>query len=170
LKSLNRVKAVLASSVLGGIVGSSMSLAYAGGAIALGWPLAILSGISTFLLTNHAQKPSSNKDETNVIENTDADTPHSDTSSANKSSVKDILEKGDNFASQVSQIPYLIWNIEMSFLRSVGLMTYFVKRPWLLIVLAGILLFALLPAGIVFTISGIFALSRNPAAEQDFRV
>lgn len=169
MKSLNRLKTILASSVLGGIVGSSMGLAFAGGAIALGWPLAILGAVSAFLFTKRTTGPTPEANQLNLGGDIEAHVASSDQTDE-QDHVGTILSVGDKVVAVVSSIPCWIWNGEMSLLRSIGLMGYFAKGPWLFIALAAALIFLLLPVGIVFTVSGIFALSRNPSAENDFKV
>jgi hypothetical protein len=60
--------------------------------------------------------------------------------------------------------------MQMKFLIAVGLMNYFVQRPWLLFALAIILLAVFYPLGIVFAVTGIAAIFYEAKSENQFIV
>ncbi len=70
----------------------------------------------------------------------------------------------------VGRILVSIWNMQMKFLIAVGLMDYFVQRPWLLFALAIILLAIFYPLGIVFSVTGIAAMNYGAKSENQFMV
>lgn len=82
----------------------------------------------------------------------------------------DALEAADGVLSGVGRLGRSIWNLEMHLLRSLGLMTYFVRAPWLLLVLGIALLVVIFPIGSVFFLTWLAALAKDPGPENEFMV
>jgi hypothetical protein len=61
-----------------------------------------------------------------------------------------------------------VWNLEMRLLIAVGLMPYFVRHGWLLFCIAVLLLALVLPLGIVFSVTGVAAMSYGAEARRNF--
>lgn len=63
-----------------------------------------------------------------------------------------------------------VWNLEMRLLIAVGLMPYLVRHPWLLFGIAFVMLALVFPLGVVFTITGLAAMSYGAEPSSRFLV
>lgn len=63
-----------------------------------------------------------------------------------------------------------VWNLEMRLLIAVGLMPYLVRHPWLLFGIAFVMLALAFPFGVVFTITGLAAMSYGAEPSSRFLV
>lgn len=63
-----------------------------------------------------------------------------------------------------------LWNVQMRFLRSIGVMTFFVSHSWLFLVLAFVLLAIIMPLGVAFIGTALAASQMDPRNQDDFIV
>lgn len=67
----------------------------------------------------------------------------------------------------VGRVLCSVWNLEMRLLIAVGLMPYFVRHGWLLFGIGVLLLAVVFPLGIVFTVTGVAAMSYGAEAASN---
>jgi hypothetical protein len=150
----------IAGSVMGVVAfGGGENGAYVFGPIGfiLGWLLPVNSLQKTMPL------------ETERIENEKIENV-SDAAPSPKGDLRNVEASINEIIPIVGRILVSIWNMQMKFLIAVGLMDYFVQRPWLLFALAIILLAVFYPLGIVFSVTGIAAMNYGAKSENQFMV
>lgn len=69
-----------------------------------------------------------------------------------------------------SVIGRYLWNVQMRFLRSIGVMPFFVSHWWLFLVLGFVLLAIVMPLGVVFVGTAFAASQMAPKSQDDFIV
>lgn len=150
----------IAGSVMGvAAFGSAENGAYVFGPIGfiVGWLLPVNSLEKTVPLETK-------KLENEKIENV------SDAAPSPEGELRNVEASINEIIPIVGRILVSIWNIQMKFLITVGLMDYFVQRPWLLFALAVVLLAVFYPLGIVFSVTGIAAMNYGAKSESQFIV
>lgn len=87
---------------------------------------------------------------------------------APRSDFQRVEDSLNEMIPMVGRVLGSVWNLEMRLLIAVGLMPYFVRHGWLLFGLAILLLAVVFPLGIVFTVTGVAAMSYGAEAGSNF--
>lgn len=87
---------------------------------------------------------------------------------APRSDLQRVEDSLNEMTPIVGRVLGSVWNLQMRLLIAVGLMPYCVRHGWLLSGIAIVLLAVVFPLGIVFTVTGVAAMSYGAKASSNF--
>jgi hypothetical protein len=159
----NKLRNSLLVGGLGAIGGAVMGVAAFGGAVNAAYVFGPIGLIMGWLIPVRDKPSNSDAESSSVGQvSNDSSVPEVDLQKL-KTSVSEMLPI-------LAKITLSVWNLLMRLLIAIGAIELFVKRPWLFVVLAIVLLGLVYPVGIVFSILGIVANNYGSSSSNNFIV
>ncbi|TIN70479.1 MAG: hypothetical protein E5Y30_15840 [Mesorhizobium sp.] len=158
---------------LGYLVGLSTGVAALGGAVSgavVFGPIGFVIGWLLPAKWTGTQAPPTGSLLTPVEAATEATPDPFEQAAAPRSDVQRVEDSLNEMIPIVGRVLGSVWNLEMRVLIAVGLMPYFVRHGWLLFGIAVLLLAVVFPLGIVFTVTGVAAMSYGATASSNYIV
>lgn len=159
-------------ATIGFFMGSSTGLAFGGDAVNGGVIFGLIGAVIGFLIASSAYSSNSasetldqspeNENSDAISANLESSTPADDSHQLAESAYS-LLETAINIAGS-------LWNLEMVLLKKIGLMPYFVRMPWIFLVVGFSFLALLFPIGIIFALTAFAAIHFQASSKNEFSV
>jgi hypothetical protein len=161
----NRLVRGLMVGACSAVVGLATGVAAFGGAV----NGALVFGPLGFLVGCLLPRSATSKDQT--VAEPSSKTPIDEIQPAMRSQdFKNAESSIDEMVPIAGKLLVSVWNLQMRGLIAVGAMEHVVRRPWLLFVLALVLLTVVLPIGIVFAVTGLAGIHYGASPRGQFIV
>ncbi len=158
----NRLIKIIGAGIVGAIIGSTIGIAGMGGAVAGTLPVGALLAYLMYLWT---------RDKNTIAPEIEFPVTEGDVNQApaqEQGPWRDIEQAAHDAVLVLVRFLGASWNFLMNFLVMMGVMPIFRGTPWLLAVLIVVMIVLIPPVGIFFFITGVIALDKGAAAENNF--
>jgi hypothetical protein len=159
----NRLMNAILVGFLGAIIGLVMGIAAFGGAVNAAIVFGPVGFIIGWLLPVSALEKATPRETAPIDKKVDPVPSSEGDFHSVETAINEIIPL-------LARILVSVWNMQIKLLIALGLMDSFVKRSWLLFALAVVLLAVFYPLGVVFSVTGITAMSYGAKPENRFIV